>query len=254
MPFLALLQESDQNIMQNRYSSFWQKYAQHLWLLVRRWQWTQIVTLPIWAALAPSCSSHSNWCYKVEGGGPAYKQKALSGSRHFRIPGNTWICGRINTKTTTSQKFSIGRILLSVMIRRICGKGSDCNNDGNETVQFKHQEVSLFKKNICKQLQQLPMDASDRDILSVDGTTLHLSNKKNEWNGTTLHLSNYKNEWKSLSFTISIRSWIAQSYPSLWTYLYFNKMFLIESYHFPIDFLSQWKNALWNGSRCACWN
>ena len=92
------------------------------------------------------------------------------------------------------------------MIRRICGKGSDCNNDGNETVQFKHQEVSLFKKNICKQLQQLPMDASDRDILSVDGTTLHLSNKKNEWNGTTLHLSNYKNEWKSLSFTISIRS------------------------------------------------
>ncbi len=57
-------------------------------------------------------------------------------------------------------------------------KGSQ--NLTKQTVQFKNEDVTFFRKNNRGQLRCLPCNASDELIASADGTTLKLNNQKNE--------------------------------------------------------------------------
>jgi hypothetical protein len=63
-------------------------------------------------------------------------------------------------------------------------KGS-CNNT-KQTVQFKYEDVSFFKKNMRGQLQCLPQDAPASLIASANGATLKLDNQKNGWKGVCI--------------------------------------------------------------------
>ncbi len=68
-------------------------------------------------------------------------------------------------------------------------KGS--RNNTKQTVQFKYEDLSFFKKNTRGQLRCLPRDALASLIASTDGATLKLDNQKNSWKGVCIfHESN----------------------------------------------------------------
>jgi hypothetical protein len=68
-------------------------------------------------------------------------------------------------------------------------KGSRINT--KQTVQFKYEDVSFFKKNMRGQLRCLPRDAPASLIASAEGATLKLDNQKNGWKGVCIfHESN----------------------------------------------------------------
>jgi len=64
-------------------------------------------------------------------------------------------------------------------------KGS--RNNTKQTVQFKYEDVSFFKKNSRGSLRCLPRDASAALIMTADGATLKLDNQKNGWKGVCVY-------------------------------------------------------------------
>jgi hypothetical protein len=56
-------------------------------------------------------------------------------------------------------------------------------NNTKQTVQFKFEDVSFYKKNSRGNLRYLPHDASDELIMTADGATPKLDNQKNGWKG-----------------------------------------------------------------------
>jgi len=54
-------------------------------------------------------------------------------------------------------------------------------NSSKQTVQFKMEDVTFFKKDQRGRLRQLPRTAADKAILSADSATLKLDNQKNGW-------------------------------------------------------------------------
>jgi len=60
-------------------------------------------------------------------------------------------------------------------------------NDTKQTVQFRLQDVTFFKKDHTGRLRQLSRFAHDQDILTADGATLKLDNQKNGWKGVCVH-------------------------------------------------------------------
>ncbi len=52
-------------------------------------------------------------------------------------------------------------------------------NETKETVQFKREDITFFKKNQLGQLRCLPRDAPANLISTADGATLKLDNQKN---------------------------------------------------------------------------
>ena len=56
-------------------------------------------------------------------------------------------------------------------------------NNSKQTIQFKFEDVTFFKKTIKGDLRCLPRTASDLLISSADGATLKLDNQKNGWKG-----------------------------------------------------------------------
>ena len=64
-------------------------------------------------------------------------------------------------------------------------KGS--RNNTKQTVQFKYEDVSFFKKNNRGSLRCLPRDASDALLMTADGATLKLDNQKNGWKGVCVY-------------------------------------------------------------------
>ena len=52
-------------------------------------------------------------------------------------------------------------------------------NETKHTIQFWLESVTLFEKDCRGALRQLPINASDADILYADGETLRLDNQKN---------------------------------------------------------------------------
>ncbi len=56
-----------------------------------------------------------------------------------------------------------------------------------QTVQFKYEDVTFFRKNNLGQLQCLPRDAPDELISTADGATLKLDNEKNGWKGVCIY-------------------------------------------------------------------
>ena len=64
-------------------------------------------------------------------------------------------------------------------------KGS--RNSTKQTVQFKYEDVTFFRKNIKGQLKCLPRNAPDSLIATADGATLKLDNQKNGWKGVCVY-------------------------------------------------------------------
>ena len=60
-------------------------------------------------------------------------------------------------------------------------------NNSKQTVQFRLQDVTFFKRDHAGRLRQLSRFASDEDILTADGATLKLDNQKNGWKGVCVH-------------------------------------------------------------------
>jgi hypothetical protein len=56
-----------------------------------------------------------------------------------------------------------------------------------QTDQFKMGDVTFFKKDKRGRLLKLPNNATDEDILTANGVTLHLGNQKNGWKNVCLH-------------------------------------------------------------------
>ncbi len=64
-------------------------------------------------------------------------------------------------------------------------KGS--RNETKQTVQFKVEDVTFFKKNVTGKLCCLPRGAPDHMVLTADGATLKLDNQKNGWKGVCVY-------------------------------------------------------------------
>jgi hypothetical protein len=60
-------------------------------------------------------------------------------------------------------------------------------NETKQTVQFKREDITFFKKNRRGQLRCLPRDAADDLIATADGATLKLDNKINGWKGVCVY-------------------------------------------------------------------
>jgi hypothetical protein len=56
-----------------------------------------------------------------------------------------------------------------------------------QTVQFKMEDVTFFKKDSAGQLRKLPRNASHLAIMTADSATLKLDNQKNGWKGVCVH-------------------------------------------------------------------
>jgi hypothetical protein len=64
-------------------------------------------------------------------------------------------------------------------------KGS--RNETKQTVQFKLEDITFFRKNSTGKLRCLPRDAPDHLIMTADGATLKLDNQKNGWKGVCVY-------------------------------------------------------------------
>lgn len=64
-------------------------------------------------------------------------------------------------------------------------KGS--RNETKQTVQFKLEDITLFRKNANGQLRCLPRDAPEHEVMSADGATMKLDNQKNGWKGVCVY-------------------------------------------------------------------
>jgi hypothetical protein len=60
-------------------------------------------------------------------------------------------------------------------------------NNSKQTVQFRVQDVTFFRKDTTGTLRQLSRLASDDAILTADSATLKLDNQKNGWKGVCIH-------------------------------------------------------------------
>ena len=60
-------------------------------------------------------------------------------------------------------------------------------NNTKQTVQFRLQDVTFFKRDCMGRLRQLSRLAGDQDILMADSATLKLDNQKNGWKGVCVH-------------------------------------------------------------------
>ena len=60
-------------------------------------------------------------------------------------------------------------------------------NNTKQTVQFKLEDVTFFKKDSAGQLRKLPRTASRYAIMTADSATLKLDNQKNGWKGVCVH-------------------------------------------------------------------
>ena len=60
-------------------------------------------------------------------------------------------------------------------------------NNSKQTVQFRLQDVTFFKRDMNGILRQLSRQAPTSEILQADGATLKLDNQKNGWKGVCVH-------------------------------------------------------------------
>jgi hypothetical protein len=60
-------------------------------------------------------------------------------------------------------------------------------NETKQTVQFKYEDITFFKKNVAGQLRCLSHDAPADLITPADGATMKLDNQKNGWKGVCIY-------------------------------------------------------------------
>jgi hypothetical protein len=68
-------------------------------------------------------------------------------------------------------------------------------NNTKQTVQFKYEDVSFFKKNSRGKLRCLPRNAAADLILTADGATLKLDNQKSRWKGVCVYQEANGKRW-----------------------------------------------------------
>ncbi len=61
------------------------------------------------------------------------------------------------------------------------------SNESKRTVQFKLENITFFCRNEQGQLRCLPRDAPFEHLLTADGATFKLDNKKNDWKGICVY-------------------------------------------------------------------
>ena len=61
------------------------------------------------------------------------------------------------------------------------------HNKTKQTVQFKYEDITFFKKNAAGKLRCLPRNAAPSLILTADGATMKLDNQKNGWKGVCVY-------------------------------------------------------------------
>jgi hypothetical protein len=61
------------------------------------------------------------------------------------------------------------------------------HNNTKQTVQFKLEDVTFFKKNPAGTLVCLPRTAPASIVMLADSATLKLNNQKNGWKGVCVH-------------------------------------------------------------------
>jgi hypothetical protein len=64
-------------------------------------------------------------------------------------------------------------------------KGS--RNNTKQTVQFKMEDITFFKKNANGQLRCLSREAPEHLLMTADGATMKLDNQKNGWKGVCVY-------------------------------------------------------------------
>jgi hypothetical protein len=75
------------------------------------------------------------------------------------------------------------KYLLRIWEYTIKGK----QNETKQTVQFKYEDVTFFKKNTAGNLRCLPQSAPAHLIATADGATMKLDNQKNGWKGVCVY-------------------------------------------------------------------
>jgi len=75
----------------------------------------------------------------------------------------------------------------------------ESGNNTKQTVQFKYEDVTFFKKYNRGKLRCLPWDAPLHLISSANGATLKLDNQKNGWKGICVYHESNGDTWHSLS-------------------------------------------------------
>jgi len=64
-------------------------------------------------------------------------------------------------------------------------KGS--RNNTKQTVQFKLEDITFFRKNTQGELRCIPRNSPDHIIMTADGATMKLDNQKNGWKGVCVY-------------------------------------------------------------------
>jgi hypothetical protein len=60
-------------------------------------------------------------------------------------------------------------------------------NNTKQTIQFKMEDITFFKRNVKGELRCIPSTAPDWAIATADGATLKLDNQKNGWKGVCVY-------------------------------------------------------------------
>jgi len=60
-------------------------------------------------------------------------------------------------------------------------------DETKQTVQFKYEDITFFKKNSSGKLRCIPRTASAQLIATVDGATMKMDNQKNGWKGVCVY-------------------------------------------------------------------
>ena len=94
------------------------------------------------------------------------------------------------TRNTTELDWAIGDLTLIAFyyllrIREYTIKGT--RNKTKQTVQFKYEDITFFKKNSDGKLRCLPCNAPANLIGNADGATMKLDNQKNRWKGVCVY-------------------------------------------------------------------
>jgi hypothetical protein len=92
--------------------------------------------------------------------------------------------------SATELESAIGDLSLITFYYLLCireYKVKSMRNKTKQTVQFKYEDITFFKKNSSGLLRCLPRDVPNHLIDTADGATMKLENQKNGWKGVCIY-------------------------------------------------------------------
>jgi hypothetical protein len=101
-----------------------------------------------------------------------------------------YLCELGQSKTASPIAAAIGDLTLIAFyyllrVGEYTTKGT--RNSSKQTVQFKIEDVTFFRKDSMGRLRQLGRNAPEDAIMTADSSTLKLDNQKNGWRGVCIH-------------------------------------------------------------------